>query len=209
MNVDENDVVKNPKIGKLMGPSTAGHNPMAHPPWLTRKDDIDKWYKAMSEGLARRLKEDPLCFNATERQMRNAHEALRHSGMTGYGGPDYDKEHEKRIAEIKPELRVGHPYADKRDKTTYEWRKGKMLKEYESVFDWYGRWKNGGEEMSDAEWEKAWKYFNAVMDQYKEMIGTPGVNTTLALAMTFDPLAQRYNKGERTQDLYDAMMSVE
>ena len=59
------------------------------------------------------------------------------------------------------------------------------------------------------DWDKVWKRFNGVMQQYKDMIGTPGVNTTIALALTFEPIARRYNEGERTQKLFDEMMSVE
>lgn len=59
------------------------------------------------------------------------------------------------------------------------------------------------------DWQKAKEHFDEVWTQYQELEGTPGVNTTLALRLTFDPLAKRYNCGERTQELYDAMMNVE
>ena len=63
--------------------------------------------------------------------------------------------------------------------------------------------------MPDLDWDAAKKCFDAVRKQYQDMEGTPGVNTTMALRMVFDPLSVRYNNGERTQDLYDEMMSVE
>jgi hypothetical protein len=44
---------------------------------------------------------------------------------------------------------------------------------------------------------------------YGGLEGTPGCNTTLALRVVFDPLAKRYNNGERSQELYDEMMAVE
>lgn len=61
----------------------------------------------------------------------------------------------------------------------------------------------------ELDWNKAKKNFDAVRKQYQDMEGAPGVNTTLALRITFDPIAVRYNNGERTQELHDEMMSVE
>lgn len=63
--------------------------------------------------------------------------------------------------------------------------------------------------LSDDDWAEAKKNFDGVRQQYQEMEGMPGVNTTLALRITFDPLAVRYNNGERSEDLYHAMMAVE
>lgn len=57
-------------------------------------------------------------------------------------------------------------------------------------------------------WEKAEKHFDEVRRQYKSLKGIPGVNTSFALLLIFDPLAKRYNDGERTQELYDEMMAV-
>ena len=59
------------------------------------------------------------------------------------------------------------------------------------------------------DWEAAKAHFDAARKVYEDLEGTPGVNTTLALRLTFDPLAKRYNGGERTQDLYDSMLDVE
>lgn len=59
------------------------------------------------------------------------------------------------------------------------------------------------------DWHAAKAHFDAVRQQYRDLEGTPGVNTTLALRLTFDPLARRYNSGERTADLYEEMMAVE
>jgi len=58
------------------------------------------------------------------------------------------------------------------------------------------------------DFKKAKEHFDEVRKEYQELEGTVGVNTTLALRLTFDPVAKRYNSGERTQDLFDAMMSV-
>jgi len=58
-------------------------------------------------------------------------------------------------------------------------------------------------------WELACKHFEFVRQTYRELAGTPGVNTQLALEHVFRPLAERYERGERTIELYEAMMSVE
>ena len=58
------------------------------------------------------------------------------------------------------------------------------------------------------DWDKAKAHFDEVRRQYQDMEGMPGVNTTFALRVVFDPLALRYNNGERSQDLYDDMMGI-
>ena len=57
-------------------------------------------------------------------------------------------------------------------------------------------------------WEKAEIHFDEVRKLYLDLEGVSGVNTTFALRVTFDPLAKRYNSGERTEDLYEDMMGV-
>ena len=61
--------------------------------------------------------------------------------------------------------------------------------------------------MMDFEVAKA--HFDDVRKQYEDLEGVAGLNTTFALRVTFDPLAKRFNAGERTEDLFSAMMSVE
>ncbi len=63
--------------------------------------------------------------------------------------------------------------------------------------------------MAELDWDKAKNHFDEYRKIYQDMEGTPGVNATFALRFTFDPLARRYNSGERTQELYEAMMDVE
>lgn len=63
--------------------------------------------------------------------------------------------------------------------------------------------------MTEQDWVEAKKRFDSVRQQYLDLQGVPGVNTTLALRMFFEPLAKRYNSGERTDDLYDEMCGVE
>jgi hypothetical protein len=64
--------------------------------------------------------------------------------------------------------------------------------------------------MSDEtlDWERAKTHFDMVRQIYMDMEGMPGVNTTMALRITFDPLAKRFNQGERTAELYAEMMAT-
>lgn len=55
------------------------------------------------------------------------------------------------------------------------------------------------------DWEKAYEHLQEVRVNYVE-IGAAGV---LALTLTLNPLVVRYEKGERTQELYDAMLAAE
>lgn len=57
--------------------------------------------------------------------------------------------------------------------------------------------------------EKAKCYFDQVRERYQDLEGIAGVNTTFALRAVFDPLLKRYNSGERTEELYNAMREVE
>lgn len=59
------------------------------------------------------------------------------------------------------------------------------------------------------DWEGAKNHFDEVHKQYQDLEGLSGVNTTLALSITFKPLLERYNNDERTEELYNLMMSVE
>ena len=61
----------------------------------------------------------------------------------------------------------------------------------------------------EMDWQVAKGHFDAVRAEYESLQGVPGVNTTLALRLTFEPWAIRYNRGERSRDLFDAMMVVE
>ena len=61
---------------------------------------------------------------------------------------------------------------------------------------------------TEIDWPKAKEHFDDIRKQYQDLEGMPGVNTSLDLRVTFDPLAVRYNSGERTKELYEAMMEV-
>lgn len=66
-----------------------------------------------------------------------------------------------------------------------------------------------GKEVAAMDWDKAETHFTDVLEEYKELVGTPGVNVIFAMVRTFDPLLKRFKAGERTKDLYDAMMGVQ
>lgn len=55
------------------------------------------------------------------------------------------------------------------------------------------------------EWEEAKAHLDYVIKRYRE-IGNVG---TLGLFITLLPLQNLYNRGERTQELYDDMMCTE
>lgn len=55
------------------------------------------------------------------------------------------------------------------------------------------------------DWTKAKEYLDEIRKQYTE-IGSSGL---FALQLTINPLLVRYDKGERTQDLYDNIMSLQ
>lgn len=63
--------------------------------------------------------------------------------------------------------------------------------------------------ITNDDWNKAKQRFDTIRKQYQDWDGLPGVNMTFALRIVFEPLAKRYNAGERTQELYDEMLSVE
>lgn len=62
--------------------------------------------------------------------------------------------------------------------------------------------------LTTKQWVEAKQRFDRVRQSYLDLEGVPGVNSTIALRMVFDPIALRYNSGERTHELYDAMRSV-
>ena len=64
-------------------------------------------------------------------------------------------------------------------------------------------------ELTDQKWQEAKKHFDGIRQIYMDLDGTPGVNVQFALRFTFDPIAKRYNAGERTPELYEEMMSVD
>ncbi len=57
--------------------------------------------------------------------------------------------------------------------------------------------------MSDLNWTEAERHFNEVVQQYEEI----GPAAFFALS-TFRPLRARFQSGERTKELYDAMMDL-
>ncbi len=59
------------------------------------------------------------------------------------------------------------------------------------------------------EWSEAMDHFEEVRERYRKFLGVPGVNVTFALREVFQPLADRFKAGERSQSLFDEMMGVE
>jgi hypothetical protein len=58
------------------------------------------------------------------------------------------------------------------------------------------------------DWEKATAYLSEVRKQYEAIIGMPQANPLVGL-MFIDMAQRRLDSGERTQDLYDEIMSLE
>jgi hypothetical protein len=59
------------------------------------------------------------------------------------------------------------------------------------------------------DWDKAKSRFDGVRQSYLDLDGVPGVNVAYALNLVIEPIARRYNAGERTEELYEEMMSLE
>ena len=62
--------------------------------------------------------------------------------------------------------------------------------------------------MDHLDWNKAKTHFDTVKQEYLDLDGTTGVNVQFALKIVFEPLARRYNSGERTPELHEDMMGV-
>lgn len=59
--------------------------------------------------------------------------------------------------------------------------------------------------ISESQWEEAKAYLDMMITAY-QAIGFAGA---FGLALTLMPLKKRYDSGERTQELYDAIMEIE
>lgn len=64
-------------------------------------------------------------------------------------------------------------------------------------------------ENESLDWKAAFGHFDSVRKSYQELAGTPGVNVSFAFEMVFRPLAERFESGERSAELYEEMMAVE
>lgn len=63
--------------------------------------------------------------------------------------------------------------------------------------------------MIKEEWENAKLYLIEKEKNYLTLSNMPGVNVKFVCRMVIEPLLDRYDNGERTQELYDAMLAVE
>jgi hypothetical protein len=61
----------------------------------------------------------------------------------------------------------------------------------------------------DVDWQFAEGHLRDIENRYFELLGTPGVNTSLALTFTIEPLIRRFRLGERTDELFQAIMALE
>jgi len=74
---------------------------------------------------------------------------------------------------------------------------------------------HGGEDtpveqsLTPDDWHEATAHFFATMRRYQDLMGAPTVVVGPALLVTFEPLARRYESGERTRELFEAMQAVE
>jgi hypothetical protein len=59
------------------------------------------------------------------------------------------------------------------------------------------------------DWQRAQMHLEFIERVYNEQIGIPGVNVMLAITIVIQPLRARFNRGERTAELYDDIMALE
>ena len=62
--------------------------------------------------------------------------------------------------------------------------------------------------MTDEDWTKAESHLKKVIEQYKSLIGIPGVNVTFALSYLSRTLND-YHSGNRSQELYEEMLDAQ
>ena len=65
------------------------------------------------------------------------------------------------------------------------------------------------EETKPLDWTGAKEHLDETIKAYEAHLLDPRVNVTFALNAVLNPLKRRYDSGERTQELYDAMLKVE
>ncbi len=66
-----------------------------------------------------------------------------------------------------------------------------------------------GDDYTYEQWDDAKERLEQKDRQYKELSRMPGVNVTFVRQMVIAPLRARYDAGERTVDLYEAMQALE
>lgn len=63
--------------------------------------------------------------------------------------------------------------------------------------------------MTEEQWTKAKEYLINKEKDYLTLSAVPGVNVKFVCRMVIEPLMDRYDNGERTQELYDEILAVE
>lgn len=64
------------------------------------------------------------------------------------------------------------------------------------------------EEADGIDWDEAEQHLKQVESNYLEIMGLPGVNVQFFFAITLPPIRGAWNKGVRTQSLYDDIMGL-
>lgn len=59
---------------------------------------------------------------------------------------------------------------------------------------------------TETEWEKAVEHAKMIKEEYDKLVSMPGVNATFALGHINRDIT-RYANGERTQELYNELLS--
>lgn len=62
--------------------------------------------------------------------------------------------------------------------------------------------------MEGLDWENTKTHLDEVIEEYEHLVGVIGVNTIFALRIVLYPLKRRYDNGERTEQLYNEMLST-
>lgn len=58
------------------------------------------------------------------------------------------------------------------------------------------------------DWQRVQKHLEMIESEYNQLLGMPGVNVMLAINFVIQPLRGRFNRGERTAELYREIMEL-
>lgn len=64
-------------------------------------------------------------------------------------------------------------------------------------------------EITDEQWGKARIYFDSIYNGYKARLGVPGICVDYTTEYVLKPLLKRFEDGERSEELFNAMQNVE
>jgi hypothetical protein len=63
--------------------------------------------------------------------------------------------------------------------------------------------------LGDRDWDKALLHLATCIEQYRSVAHQPGVDVFPVLKFVIEPLINRYERGERSHDLYCEMLEIE